>query len=430
MAQSDKAILELGDDRYEFPLIVGSEGEKAIDISKLRARTGHVTLDPAFVNTAACTSDITFLDGEQGILRYRGIPIEELAEQSSFTETAYLLIYGDLPNHNELMAFRAQLSRHSMIHEGLKELIDRFPPGAHPMAILSSAVCALSAYYPELADMNQTAEEIELSMVRLIAKITTIAAYAYKQSIGHPLLYPDNSLGYCANFLRMMFGVPCEPYEVDPELVAAIRVLLILHADHEQNCSTSTVRLVGSSRANLFAAISAGILALWGPLHGGANQAVLEMLEQIRAAGGDVKQFVAKAKDPDDSFRLMGFGHRVYKNYDPRAKIIKRTADTVLGKLGGDDELLDIAKELEAAALSDEYFVERKLYPNVDFYSGIIYHAMGIPTNMFTVMFAIGRLPGWIGQWKEMLEQDSKIGRPRQIYTGATERHFVPLDQR
>ena len=430
MAQSDKAILELGDDRYEFPLIVGSEGEKAIDISKLRARTGHVTLDPAFVNTAACTSDITFLDGEQGILRYRGIPIEELAEQSSFTETAYLLIYGDLPNHNELMAFRAQLSRHSMIHEGLKELIDRFPPGAHPMAILSSAVCALSAYYPELADMNQTAEEIELSMVRLIAKITTIAAYAYKQSIGHPLLYPDNSLGYCANFLRMMFGVPCEPYEVDPELVAAIRVLLILHADHEQNCSTSTVRLVGSSRANLFAAISAGILALWGPLHGGANQAVLEMLEQIREAGGDVKQFVAKAKDPDDSFRLMGFGHRVYKNYDPRAKIIKRTADTVLGKLDGDDELLDIAKELEAAALSDEYFVERKLYPNVDFYSGIIYHAMGIPTNMFTVMFAIGRLPGWIGQWKEMLEQDSKIGRPRQIYTGATERHFVPLDQR
>ena len=430
MAQSDKAILELGGDRYEFPLIVGSEGEKAIDISKLRARTGHVTLDPAFVNTAACTSDITFLDGEQGILRYRGIPIEELAEQSSFTETAYLLIYGGLPNHDELMAFRAQLSRHSMIHEGLKELIDRFPPGAHPMAILSSAVCALSAYYPELADMNQTAEEIELSMVRLIAKITTIAAYAYKQSIGHPLLYPDNSLGYCANFLRMMFGVPCEPYEVDPELVAAIRVLLILHADHEQNCSTSTVRLVGSSRANLFAAISAGILALWGPLHGGANQAVLEMLEQIREAGGDVKQFIAKAKDPDDSFRLMGFGHRVYKNYDPRAKIIKRTADTVLGKLDGDDELLDIAKELETAALSDEYFVERKLYPNVDFYSGIIYHAMGIPTNMFTVMFAIGRLPGWIGQWKEMLEQDSKIGRPRQIYTGATERHFVPLDQR
>ena len=430
MGQSDKAILELDGERYEFPLLTGSEKEKAIDISKLRSKTGYVTLDPAFVNTAACTSDITFLDGEQGILRYRGIPIEELAEQSSFTETAYLLIYGDLPSQQQLRAFRGQLSRHSMIHEGLKELIDRFPPGAHPMAILSSAVCALSAYYPELADMNQTAEEIELSMVRLIAKITTIAAYAYKQSIGHPLLYPDNSLGYCANFLRMMFGVPCEPYEVDPELVAAIRVLLILHADHEQNCSTSTVRLVGSSRANLFAAISAGILALWGPLHGGANQAVLEMLEQIRNAGGDVKRFIEKAKDPDDGFRLMGFGHRVYKNYDPRAKIIKRTADTVLGKLGGDDDLLDIAKELEAAALSDDYFVERKLYPNVDFYSGIIYHAMGIPTNMFTVMFAIGRLPGWIGQWKEMLDQDSKIGRPRQIYTGATLRHFTPLEER
>ena len=429
MSTPQTATLEIDGKRHEFPVVVGTEGEHAIDISDLRARTGYVTLDPAYVNTGACTSSITFLDGEEGILRYRGIPIEQLAEHSSFTETAYLLIYGKLPTQDELARFRTQVSRHSMIHEGLKELIDRFPPGAHPMAILSSAVCAMSAYYPELAKTNQTPEEVDLSIVRLIAKITTVAAYAYKQSIGHPLLYPDNSLGYCANFLRMMFGVPCEPYVVDPDLVKAIKVLLILHADHEQNCSTSTVRLVGSSRANLFASISAGILALWGPLHGGANQAVLEMLEEIQNAGGDVERFVQRAKDPQDEFRLMGFGHRVYKNYDPRATIIQRTADTVLAKLGH-DPLLDIAKALEKAALSDPYFIERKLYPNVDFYSGIIYHAMGIPTNMFTVMFAIGRMPGWIAQWREMIEQKSKIGRPRQIYTGPTKTEYQPIAQR
>jgi citrate synthase len=430
MSSTPKAILEIEGARYEFPVVEGSEGERAVDISELRARTGYVTLDPAYVNTGACTSAITFLDGEKGILRYRGIPIEELAGQSSFTETAYLLIYGRLPSRDELLRFRAHITRHSMIHEGLKELIDRFPPGAHPMAILSSAVCAMSAYYPELAKVNQTPEEVELSIVRLLAKITTVAAYAYKQSIGQPLLYPDNSLGYCANFLRMMFGVPCEPYVVDEVLVKALKVLLILHADHEQNCSTSTVRLVGSSRANLFAAVSAGILALWGPLHGGANQAVLEMLEQIQREGGDVERFVQRAKDPNDEFRLMGFGHRVYKNYDPRATIIKETADQVLARLGRHDPLLDIAKALERAALSDPYFVERKLYPNVDFYSGIIYHAMGIPTNMFTVMFAIGRLPGWIAQWNEMLDQKSKIGRPRQIYTGPTQTAYIPIEQR
>ena len=430
MASEPSVKIEIEGQIHEFPVVEGSEGEKGIDISKLRAQTGYITLDPAYVNTGACTSDITFLDGEAGILRYRGIPIDELAEHASFIETAWLLIYGELPTSAELEEFSNQITRHSMIHEGLKEMIDRFPPGGHPMATLSSAVCALSAYYPELLKMEQTPEEVDLSIVRLIAKITTIAAYSYKQSIGQPLLYPDNSLGYCGNFMRLMFGVPCEPFEVDEVLNDALKLLLILHADHEQNCSTSTVRLVGSSRANLYASISAGILALWGPLHGGANQAVLEMLEQIQADGGDYKKFIAKAKDPQDSFRLMGFGHRVYKNFDPRAKLIRAACDRVLERLGRHDPLLDVARGLEEEALKDDYFVERKLYPNVDFYSGIIYHAIGIPTNMFTVMFAIGRLPGWIAQWREMIHQDSRIGRLRQIYTGATERHFTPRAQR
>ncbi len=428
---ADSVKVEIEGQVYEFPVLTGSEGEKAIDISDLRTRTGYITMDPAYMNTGATTSAVTFLDGEQGILRYRGIPIEQLAEQSSFTETAYLLIYGHLPARQELLAFRAQVSRHSMIHEGLKELIDRFPPGAHPMAILSSAVCAMSAYYPELAKMDQTPEEVELSIVRLIAKITTVAAYAYKQSIGHPLLYPDNSLGYCANFLRMMFGVPCEPYVVDDDLVKALKVLLILHADHEQNASTSTVRLVGSTHANLYASISAGISALWGPLHGGANEAVINTLERIVADGGDVKRWVDKAKDPNDTFRLAGFGHRVYKNFDPRATIIKAAAERVLAATGADDALFEVAQRLEDVALNDEYFVSRKLYPNVDFYSGLIYRAIGFPKNMFTNCFAIGRLPGWIAQWKEMIEsKETKIGRPRQVYIGPGTRDYIPIEQR
>ncbi|HAC33059.1 MAG TPA: citrate (Si)-synthase [Gammaproteobacteria bacterium] len=430
MSNPDHAIFEIEGERHEFPVVIGSEGEKAINIGKLRSTTGYVTLDPAFVNTASCTSDITYLDGENGILRYRGYPIEQLAEQSTFLETAYLVIYGELPTENELAEFNNTITRHSLIHEDLKAMLEGYPVGAHPMATLASMVATLSAFYPEISNENQTPEQTNLSIARLIAKITTLTAYSYKKAIGQPLLYPDNRLDYCADFLRMMFGVPSEDFEVDQDIVDALNLLLILHADHEQNCSTSTVRLVGSSRTNLFAAISAGILALWGPLHGGANQAVLEMLQTIDSAGGDYKQFLAKAKDPDDPFRLMGFGHRVYKNFDPRAKIIKKACDKVLNKLGIHDPLLEIAKGLEEVALEDPYFVERKLYPNVDFYSGIIYHALGIPTDMFTVMFAIGRLPGWIAQWKEMLDQDSKIGRPRQVYTGAVTRNYQPLANR
>ncbi len=430
MSNPDHAIFEIEGERHEFPVVIGSEGEKAINIGKLRSTTGYVTLDPAFMNTASCTSDITYLDGENGILRYRGYPIEQLAEQSTFVETAYLVIYGELPTENELAEFNNTITRHSLIHEDLKAMLEGYPAGAHPMATLASMVATLSAFYPEISNENQTPEQTNLSIARLIAKITTLTAYSYKKAIGQPLLYPDNRLDYCADFLRMMFGVPSEDYEVDQDIVDALNLLLILHADHEQNCSTSTVRLVGSSRTNLFAAISAGILALWGPLHGGANQAVLEMLQTIDSAGGDYKQFLAKAKDPDDPFRLMGFGHRVYKNFDPRAKIIKKACDKVLNKLGIHDPLLEIAKGLEEVALEDPYFVERKLYPNVDFYSGIIYHALGIPTDMFTVMFAIGRLPGWIAQWKEMLDQDSKIGRPRQVYTGAVTRNYQPLANR
>jgi citrate synthase len=415
----------------ELPIIVGSEGEKAIDIAQLRAKTGLVTLDPAFMNTASTPSAITFLDGERGILRYRGIPIQDLAEHSTFVETAYLLIYGHLPHAAELSKFSTLLTRHSLIHEDMKHFFDGYPTSAHPMAILSAMVTSLSSYYPEALDVNNV-EQRDITIARLLAKLRTIAAFAYKKSIGQPAVYPQNHLSYCANFLNMMFSVPAEQYEIDEELVKALNLLLILHADHEQNCSTSTVRVVGSAQTNLFASISAGICALWGPLHGGANQEVVEMLELIRDSGKPLQHFVDQAKDKNSNFKLMGFGHRVYKNFDPRAQIIKKACDNVLRVLGKqDDPLLDIAKRLEETALKDSYFVERKLYPNVDFYSGIIYRAMGIPTKMFTVMFALGRLPGWIAQWKEMIEDPkTKIARPRQIYTGAVETPYVPMDQR
>jgi citrate synthase len=414
----------------DLPIITGTENEKAIDISSLRSKTGYVCLDPAFVNTASTTSAITFLDGEQGILRYRGIPIEQLGEKSSFVETSYLLIYGKLPNQDELNRFSTLLTRHSMIHEDMKRFFDGYPSTAHPMAILSAMVCSLSSYYPDAIDVNNK-EQIDITAARLLAKLRTIAAFSYKKSIGQPFVYPQNSLSYCANFLNMMFSVPAEPYDIDEDIVKVLNLLLILHGDHEQNCSTSTVRLVGSSRANLFASIAAGICALWGPLHGGANQEVVEMLQTIQADGGDVTKFVNLAKDKTSNFRLMGFGHRVYKNYDPRARLIKAAADKVLGKRGIKDPLLDIAQRLEEAALKDPYFVDRKLYPNVDFYSGLIYRALGFPTNMFTVMFALGRLPGWIAHWKEMNDSPAtKIGRPRQIYTGETVHDYVPLEER
>lgn len=428
---SNKAELKINETTtLELPVIVGSENEPAIDIAGLRAKTGMVTIDPAFMNTASTKSAITFLDGEKGILRYRGIPIEQLAEKSSFVETSYLLIYGHLPKAEELEDFSRLLTRHSLIHEDMKRFFDGFPSTAHPMAVLSAMVCSLSSYYPDAIDVDNT-HVTDITIARLLAKVRTIAAFAYKKSIGQPFVYPKNSLKYCGNFLNMMFSVPAEPYEVDPEVERVMNILLILHADHEQNCSTSTVRLVGSSKANLFASISAGICALWGPLHGGANQEVIKMLENIQKDGGDVSKYVALAKDKNSSFRLMGFGHRVYKNFDPRAKIIKKCADDVLGKKGVNDPLLDIAKRLEEAALKDSYFVERKLYPNVDFYSGIIYRALGFPTNMFTVLFALGRLPGWIAHWKEMMDDpNTKIGRPRQVYTGPTATDYVPLAQR
>ncbi|MFO0557859.1 MAG: citrate synthase [Polyangiales bacterium] len=427
---SDTAEIKYGQQTLTVPVVTGIENEKGLDIGQLRAKTGLVTLDPAFMNTASTKSAITFIDGDQGILRYRGIPIEELAEKSTFVETAYLLINGHLPNKTELARWSNLLTRHSLIHEDMKRFFDGFPSTAHPMAQLSAMVCSLSSFYPETLDPDKK-EHFEITAARLISKVRTLAAFAYKKSIGQPLIYPDNKLNYAANFMRMMFAVPSEEYVVDPEIEKVMNLLLILHADHEQNCSTSTVRVVGSSRANLFASIAAGICALWGPLHGGANQEVLEMLEIIRKDGGDVSKFIALAKDKNSTFRLMGFGHRVYKNFDPRAKIIKQAADKVLSKLGINDPLLDIAKQLEEAALKDEYFIQRKLYPNVDFYSGIIYRALGFPTDMFTVLFAIGRMPGWIAHWREMIEDTStKIARPRQIYTGPALNHYVPMDER
>lgn len=414
----------------ELPVIIGTEGEKAIDISALRASTGLITLDDGFVNTGSCRSSITFLDGEKGILRYRGYPIEQLAEKSSFLEVAYLLIYGELPDTAQFAEWKRIITGHTMIHEDLKRFYDDFPKDSHPMSILSSMVSSLSGFYPDSSNpLNESDRTI--SIHRLLAKLPTIAAYSFKKSIGQPLMYPNNNLGYVENFIQMMFSVPAEPYTVDPVVARALDLLLILHADHEQNCSTSTVRLVGSSRANLFATISSGINALWGPLHGGANQAVIEMLQKIHQDGGNTKKFVEMAKNKDSGFRLMGFGHRVYKNFDPRATIIKKAADDVLARMGIKDPLLDIAKELEDAALTDSFFIEKKLYPNVDFYSGIIYRAMNIPTEMFTVMFAIGRLPGWIAQWKEMITSPAtKIGRPRQIFTGELSRDYIPLEKR
>ncbi|MEJ2727198.1 MAG: citrate synthase [Deltaproteobacteria bacterium] len=419
--------LVYGEKEYELPVFEGSEGEKAIDISRLRADTGFITLDPGYANTGSCISSITFMDGEKGVLRYRGIPVEELAEKATFKETAYLLINGRLPNREELTRFSVLLNDNSLVHEDLRAFYENFPRSSHPMGILSSMVNALRSFYPELQNLE---EEINITMTRLLSKIRTLAAMSYKISRGHKVVYPRPDLAYCANFLNMMFDSPVKPYEIDEDVVNALRVFWILHADHEQNCSTSAVRLVGSARVNLYAAISAGIAALWGPLHGGANQAVIEMLSDI-AEKKNMAQVIERAKNKSDPFRLMGFGHRVYKTHDPRAKIMKKMCDSLLNKLNISDPLLDIANELEVVARKDDYFVEHNLYPNVDFYSGIVLRAIGIPTNMFTVMFAIGRLPGWIAQWKESLDDPKwKLGRPRQIYTGPTLTRFVPVDDR
>jgi len=427
---SEIAELKVGDKTYRLPIVTGSENEKAIDISALRGESGLITLDYGFKNTGSTKSAITFLDGEKGILRYRGYSIEDLAEKASFLEVSHLLIYGELPDKATLEDFRKEITMHTMLHEDIKNILEGFPSNSHPMGVLASLVSSLTAFYPESLDPNRSISDVDKSIKRLLAKVPTMAAWAYKNEIGHPANYPDNRLDYPANFLKMMFSVPAEEYEVDPVIANALDKLLILHADHEQNCSTATVRVVGSSQASMYASISAGISALWGPLHGGANQAVIEMLEGIKNDGGDVNKYMDKAKDKNDPFRLMGFGHRVYKNFDPRAKIIKKAADEVLEKLGINDPILEIAKGLEEVALKDDYFIERKLYPNVDFYSGIIYRAIGIPTSMFTVMFAMGRLPGWIAQWKEMRENGEPIGRPRQVYTGNNHRDFLPLDKR
>ena len=427
MTEQPSAKLQYGanpEDELVLPRVAAAEGNDGLDVSKLLKQTGTVTFDPGFMNTAATTSAITYIDGDQGILRYRGYPIEQLAKHSSFLETSYLLIYGELPTPAELENFDQRIRRHTLLHEDLKGFFGGFPRDAHPMPVLSSAVSALSTFYQDSLDPFDE-EQVELSTVRLMAKLPVIAAYAHKKSIGQPMLYPDNSMNLVENFMRLSFGLPAEPYEIDPDLVKALDLLLILHADHEQNCSTSTVRLVGSSNANMFASVSAGISALFGPLHGGANEAVLNMLRDIQATGMAPETFMEKVKNKEDGVKLMGFGHRVYKNYDPRAKIVKATAHEILAKLGGNDELLDIAMRLEEKALADDYFIERKLYPNVDFYTGLIYKAMGFPEKMFTVLFAIGRLPGWIAQWREMMQDpQTKIGRPRQLYTGAPERNY------
>ncbi|MHC4106862.1 MAG: citrate synthase [Planctomycetota bacterium] len=428
-SQEQLAVLKFDEQEHTFPIVVGSEGERGVDFTKLRATTGLVSVDPGYANTASCRSAITFIDGEQGILKYRGIPIEEIAEKATFLECAYLLIKDSLPQPNELEPFVEQIREHTMLHEDIKRFYEGFPKEAHPMAVCSAVVGALSAFYPEFLDPEEPDQDD--AIIRLLAKLPTIAAYSYKHSIGQPFIYPDNGLGYTDNFLRMMFATPCEDYAGDSVVSRALDLLLILHADHEQNCSTSTVRLVGSSRSNLFASISAGISALWGPLHGGANQKVIEMLQYIEAGEGSAERFLEKAKSRDDTTRLMGFGHRVYKNYDPRAQIIKAASDNVLNKLGVHNRLLEIAVKLEEIALNDDYFVSRKLYPNVDFYSGIIYQAIGVPVDMFTVLFAIGRLPGWIAQWLEtQSDPDFRIGRPRQIYVGRTDQHYVPLGDR
>lgn len=427
---SDTAKIIVDDKTYELPIIRGTEDEVAIDISTLRAQSGIITIDPGFKNTGSTQSAITYLDGEKGKLHYRGYPIEQLAEKSDFLEVAYLLLRGELPTKEEKHNFVEDVTHHTLIPEDMKHFYEAFPSHAHPMGILSSMVSSLSTFYPDSQLPNRSKADVDMTIIRLIAKLPTLAALAYKSNMNLPYIYPDNNLNYTENFLNMMFAVPSEKYEMDPVVIDAMNKLLILHADHEQNCSASTVRIVGSSQASLYSSISAGVSALWGPLHGGANQAVIEMLEMIMKDGGGLEKWIDRAKDKNDDFRLMGFGHRVYKNFDPRAKIIKKAADDVLEKLGVNDEALEIAKKLEEVALKDEYFVKRGLYPNVDFYSGIIYRAIGIPTDMFTVLFAIGRLPGWIAQWKEMVENKEPIGRPRQVYVGATKRDYVPIEQR
>ena len=429
-ARADAARLQIGEAEAELPIVRGSAGDDAIDIGKLRGSTGLITYDPGYANTGACASAITFLDGEEGILRYRGYPIEQLAEHSTFLEVAYLLIWGELPSRAQLDRFVGEVTHHTLIREEMRHFFDSFPADAHPMAVLASGVVGMSTFYPDSHEIFDE-DAVEITVNRLIAKLPTLAAWSFKKAIGQPYVYPRNDLGYAANLLHMMFAVPSEGYEVDAKVAEALDLLLILHADHEQNASTSTVRLVGSTHANLYASISAGISALWGPLHGGANEAVINTLERIVADGGDVQRWVDKAKDPDDSFRLAGFGHRVYKNFDPRATIIKRAAERVLAATGADDALLEVAQRLEEVALNDDYFVSRKLYPNVDFYSGLIYRAIGFPKNMFTNCFAIGRLPGWIAQWKEMIEsKETKIGRPRQVYVGPGTREYRPIEQR
>ena len=429
-ASAGSARLQVGDREVQLPMVQGTEGDDALDIGKLRSETGLITLDPGYGNTGACTSAITFLDGEEGVLRYRGYPIEQLAEHSTFLEVAYLLIWGELPSREQLDRFVGEVTHHTLIREEMRHFFDSFPADAHPMAVLASGVVGMSTFYPDSQNIFEP-DAVEITINRLIAKLPTLAAWSFKKAIGQPYVYPRNDLGYSANLLHMMFAVPSEPYAVKPEVAEALDLLLILHADHEQNASTSTVRMVGSTHANLYASISAGISALWGPLHGGANEDVINTLEQIVADGGDVQRWVDKAKDPNDSFRLAGFGHRVYKNFDPRARIIKAAAERVLAATGADDELLDVALRLEEVALRDEYFVSRKLYPNVDFYSGLIYRAVGFPKNMFTNCFAIGRLPGWIAQWREMMgAKETKIGRPRQVYVGAAARDYLPIEQR